>query len=169
MTAQAQEIKSLAEDAEFQVMATIDICNWVAAIARAIARDVETGHGADVPVLTDLAKYFDDSGATSLESAFERFRKIAALCPAPQNAQSENVALDCEGRPPLAERIKLVRENAGLTQADLAKVCGISQANISELERGEVGRTSYLPEIARACGISIDWLAFGNETPEAQL
>lgn len=97
MTTQAQEIKGLAEDAEFQVMATIDVCNWVAAIARAIARDVESGQGADVSVLTDLAKYFDDSGATSLEAAFDHFRKIASLFPAPQNAQSENVARESGG------------------------------------------------------------------------
>lgn len=92
MTTQAQEIKSLAEDAEFQVMATIDICKWVAAIARAIARDVDTGGGADVPVLADLAKYFDDSGATCLYAAFDQLKKIAALVPAPRSAQLENVA-----------------------------------------------------------------------------
>lgn len=96
MSTQAKEIKELADEAEFQVLATIDICNWVAAIARAIARDVETGEGADVPVLADLAKYFDDSGATSLESAFEQFKKIAALVPAPRSAQLENVARDSE-------------------------------------------------------------------------
>lgn len=92
MNIQANEIKELADDAEFQVLATIDICNWVAAIARAIARDVDTGGGADVPVLADLAKYFDDSGATSLEAAFDQFKKIAALVPAPRSAQLENVA-----------------------------------------------------------------------------
>lgn len=64
----------------------------VAAIARAIARDVDTGGGADVPVLADLAKYFDDSGATSLEAAFDQLKKIAALVPAPRSAQLENVA-----------------------------------------------------------------------------
>lgn len=92
MNTQANEIKELAGEAEFQVLATIDICNWVAAIARAIARDVETGGGVDVSVLADLAKYFDDSGATSLHAAFDQFKKIAALVPAPRFAQNENVA-----------------------------------------------------------------------------
>ncbi|CAM3933397.1 hypothetical protein SAMN05216475_6281 [Pseudomonas synxantha] len=99
MNIQANEIKELADEAEFQVLATIDICNWVAAIARAIARDVETGGGVDVPVLADLAKYFDDSGATSLEAAFEQFKKIAALVPAPRSAQLENVAQESEVQP----------------------------------------------------------------------
>jgi hypothetical protein len=99
MNIQANEIKELADEAEFQVLATIDICNWVAAIARAIARDVETGSGTDVPVLADMAKYFDDSGATNIEAAFEQFKKIAALVTAPRAAQFENVARESEGRP----------------------------------------------------------------------
>lgn len=96
MNIQANEIKELADDAEFQVLATIDICNWVAAIARAIARDVDTGGGADVLVLTDLVKHFDDSGGATLDTAFEQIRKIAALVPAPRSAQPENVARDSE-------------------------------------------------------------------------
>ena len=96
MNIQANEIKELADEAEFQVLATIDICNWVAAIARAIARDVETGGGADVPVLTDLVKYFDDSGGATLDTAFEQFKKIATLVPAPRSAQFEIVARDSE-------------------------------------------------------------------------
>lgn len=43
-------------------------------------------------MLTDLAKYFDGVGASSLDAAFEQFKKIAQFCPAPQNAQLENVA-----------------------------------------------------------------------------
>lgn len=168
MNTNAEQIKDLIEEAEFQLLAHIDICNWVAAIARAIARDVDSGDGADVPTLTDLAKYFEDSGATSMSAAFDHFKEIGAMFPAPQNAQSENVAPNYEGHPTFGERIKLVREDAGLTQADLANACGISQANISELERGEVGRTSYLPEIARACSVSTDWLAFGNDDAEVQ-
>ncbi|UNM18067.1 hypothetical protein K0P33_21245 [Pseudomonas sp. ArH3a] len=98
MNIPANEIKELADEAEFQVLATIDICNWVAAIARAIARDVETG-GADVPVLTDLAKHFDDTGAGSLSAAFEQFRQISILHSAPQNSETENVARDSEVKP----------------------------------------------------------------------
>lgn len=98
MTGHALKIKELADDAEFQALATIDVCNWVAAIARAIARDVETGGGADVPVLADLAKYFDDSGGASMEAAFKLFREIGNLVPAPRPAQTENVARDSEVR-----------------------------------------------------------------------
>lgn len=99
MNTNAEQIKDLIEEAEFQILAHIDICNWVAAIARAIARDVDTGGGADVPALTDLVKYFDDSGSATLEAAFDQIKKIAALWPAPQNAQPENVARESEVQP----------------------------------------------------------------------
>lgn len=92
MNTNAEQIKDLIEEAEFQLLAHVDICNWVAAIAR----DVDTGGGADVPVLADLAKYFDDSVATSLEAAFDQIKKIAALVPAPRSAQLEIVARDSE-------------------------------------------------------------------------
>lgn len=99
MNTNAEQIKDLIEEAEFQILAHIDICNWVADIARAIARDVDTGGGADVPVLTDLVKYFDDSGGATLDTAFEQIKKIAALVPAPRSAQLENVARDSEVQP----------------------------------------------------------------------
>ena len=96
MNTNAEQIKDLIEEAEFQLLAHVDICKWVAAIARAIARDVDTGGGADVLVLTDLVKYFDDSGGATLETAFDQIRKVSALVPAPRSAQLENVARDSE-------------------------------------------------------------------------
>ena len=98
MNTNAEQIKGLIEEAEFQLLAHVDICKWVAAIARAIARDVDTGGGADVPILTELVKYFDDSGGATLDTAFEQFKKIATLVPAPRSAQLENVARDTEAR-----------------------------------------------------------------------
>lgn len=95
----APTITALIKEAEFQISAHIDVCNWVAAIARAIARDVDTGGGADVAILADLAKHFDDSGFGTLDEAFEQFKKIAAICSAPRSAQSENVARNLEVQP----------------------------------------------------------------------
>ncbi|WP_443693112.1 hypothetical protein ACRZ5O_08275 [Pseudomonas protegens] len=89
MNTSTPTIKELADEAEFQLLAAIDICNWVAAIARAITRDVETGGGKDVPVLTDLAKYFDDSGGANLSLAFEQFRAIATLASESKGAAPE--------------------------------------------------------------------------------
>lgn len=126
-----------------------------------------SAHPSHVSNLIEIAWNLVADAANTASYNYETIsRELDEL--APQNAKTENVARNYEGNPTFAERIKLAREDAGLTQVDLAKACGISQANISELERGEVGRTSYLPEIARDCGISTDWLAFGNETLEVQ-
>lgn len=60
------------------------------------------------------------------------------------------------------ERIKAARRHAGLTQAQLAKVVGIDQASISDLERGRSQRSSYNASIAKACGVSAIWLESGS-------
>lgn len=159
-------MQQAAEEAEFQLRAAKDVLEWQHALINAIHLDHQHGGGKGIATLFEVAKYFSDTGFGGVYSAIDQFKTLGES--APQNEQYENVARDYEGHPTFAERIKIVREDAGLTQADLAKACGISQANISELERGEVGRTSYLPEIARACGTSTDWLAFGNETLEVQ-
>lgn len=60
------------------------------------------------------------------------------------------------------ERIKAARRHAGLTQAQLAKVVGIDQASISDLERGRSQRSSYNASIAKACGVSAIWIESGT-------
>lgn len=63
----------------------------------------------------------------------------------------------------LGERIALKREEKGFSQRELARIAGLSHAQVSDLERGR-RRTAGLDvakKIARALGVSIDWLA-GN-------
>ena len=63
----------------------------------------------------------------------------------------------------LAERLKKKREEIGLTQADLAKKSGIkSQATIGMLETGIRKSSSYMPKIAKALGVSYEWLTEGK-------
>lgn len=59
----------------------------------------------------------------------------------------------------LSDRIKAARKHAGLTQKDLADRVGIAQTAISQLESGKTLRSSYLLQIAEACGVSPMWLA----------
>ena len=59
----------------------------------------------------------------------------------------------------LSDRIKAARKHAGLTQSQLAERVGIAQTAISQLESGKTLRSSYLPQIAEACGVSVIWLA----------
>lgn len=56
------------------------------------------------------------------------------------------------------ERLKAARTHAELTQAELAERCGIAQPTISELEATD-GGSAYTTRLARACGVSPDWLA----------
>lgn len=60
------------------------------------------------------------------------------------------------------ERIKAARRHAGFTQAQLAKLVGIDQASISDLERGRSQRSSYNASIAKACGVSAIWIESGS-------
>jgi len=58
----------------------------------------------------------------------------------------------------LSERVKAARAHAGLKQPELANLVGVTQAVISNLERGVAGSSKVLPKIARACGVRGDWL-----------
>ena len=58
----------------------------------------------------------------------------------------------------LSERVKVARSHAGLKQPELAKLAGVTQAVISNLERGVAGSSKKLPKIARVCGVRVDWL-----------
>lgn len=83
---------------------------------------------------------------------------------------------DCSDNPPrdflsednhdmttLAERIKLCREEKQISQAQLAKLSGIAnQSIVGMLETGARKKTSHLPAIARALGVEVLWLQYGE-------
>lgn len=54
----------------------------------------------------------------------------------------------------LGKHIKELRENAGLTQTQLAEMCDKERQNIYRLEKGKMNPTAYyLTEIAEGLGI----------------
>lgn len=60
--------------------------------------------------------------------------------------------------------IKSIREEAGLTQAGLAEIAGVTQQAVSNWENGDrQPRVEHLPRIADALGVSIDELVRGKE------
>lgn len=63
----------------------------------------------------------------------------------------------------LGKRIKRRREELELDQVQLAEKVGMSQPNLAHLESGRNQRTKYLSEIARALGVSAEWLSTGGE------
>lgn len=58
----------------------------------------------------------------------------------------------------IAENLKRLRKEAGLSQPALARASGVSQQLISQLERGENVTTTRLPDLARALSASLDEL-----------
>lgn len=62
----------------------------------------------------------------------------------------------------LAQRLKLARSHAGLTQKELAIKTGIEQPAISQLETGKSLKSTHIATIAQACGVSAIWLDKGT-------
>src|SRR5579872_1905122 len=54
----------------------------------------------------------------------------------------------------IGDKIKSLREQAGLSQAALARRAGVSQPVIHALENGSQPSSKKLPQIARALGVS---------------
>jgi len=61
----------------------------------------------------------------------------------------------------LADRLKAARALAKLSQPELAKMAGVSQGTIGNLEAGIRHSARRLPSIAAALGVSALWLAEG--------
>lgn len=58
------------------------------------------------------------------------------------------------------QRVKVKREEKGMTQVDLAKASDLTQATISRIESGEVTqvRSENLKKLSQALGVTIDFL-----------
>lgn len=63
----------------------------------------------------------------------------------------------------LAERIKLARKLAGISQKKLGEIIGVSQAAIQKIETGLAQNSTKLIDIAVALNVRPEWLAFGVE------
>ncbi|MFV3333669.1 helix-turn-helix transcriptional regulator [Pseudomonas sp. NY15437] len=60
------------------------------------------------------------------------------------------------------DRIRAARAYAHLSQMELARMVGMNQTSISELERGYSASSRHTAAIARACGVSEIWLERGE-------
>ncbi|MBF0140978.1 MAG: helix-turn-helix transcriptional regulator, partial [Magnetococcales bacterium] len=60
-----------------------------------------------------------------------------------------------------AERIRLARKHAGLTQKELADKTGISQTAVHKLECGRSASSRRSVSIALTCGVDPIWLDTG--------
>lgn len=65
----------------------------------------------------------------------------------------------------LADRIKLLRESAGVTQAELARILGLSRSGVNAWEMGlSIPSTQYVVELAKSFHVSTDYLLGMEET-----
>ncbi len=59
----------------------------------------------------------------------------------------------------LSDKIKMLRENAGITQSELAKSLGLTRSAINAWEMGlSVPSTQYITELAKYFNVSTDFL-----------
>lgn len=66
----------------------------------------------------------------------------------------------------LAERMRWARERLRLTQDELAKLAGVSQSTIGNIESGERKKAQAIVELALALQVTAEWLALGMEPVE---
>lgn len=60
------------------------------------------------------------------------------------------------------DRLKAARLHAELNQTELAERAGLTQASISDLERGKSRATVFAVQLAAVCNVSARWLAEGS-------
>ncbi|WP_461484164.1 helix-turn-helix domain-containing protein [Porticoccus sp.] len=68
----------------------------------------------------------------------------------------------------MAYRIRTTRQQAGLSQAQLATETRLTQQMISKLESGQSRSTSAIFAIARALGVCAEWLWLGGDKTISQ-
>lgn len=131
-------------------------------------------HAMLVPNPTGHGPLVDAQGLSSLRLGFEMTNQILKdVHYQPSYGISHNVEhghthLQGYGRScnpsgmEFKDRLKIARKHAKLTQTELATTVGISQTSITDLERGKSAGTTYVAQIAKACGVGAIWLATGK-------
>lgn len=69
----------------------------------------------------------------------------------------------------ISTRTKEMRTKKGLSQAALARLAGVSQGLIAQIESGLNQGSKHVTKIAQALGVSADWLVSGNGSPDRAL
>ncbi len=64
----------------------------------------------------------------------------------------------------LSDRVLISRKAKKLSQAELARKAGLSQATISDIERGRNQSTTEVKTLAKALGVTTDYLLTGKES-----
>lgn len=63
----------------------------------------------------------------------------------------------------MGKKIRLLRVEKNLSQEDLAEMVGVEQRTISKAELGIHNNIHVIAQIANVLGVSLDWLADGDQ------
>lgn len=152
--------QSIAEDAIFELSVCRTLLQQMLALMHVVKQELP--HLSNARQVLEMAGAHVESVSSNADVNEEALEKRLRELPAPQNDDLVNRGAMIEDGN-LGRRIKEARKQARLTQAELANLVGLEQASICQLEVGTTKRTAYLPEISLACGVDIEWLAFGME------
>lgn len=64
----------------------------------------------------------------------------------------------------IGSRVKQKRTELNISQSELAKMIGIKQQSVSDLESGLIEKPRNIVDIARALDCSIEWLYYGKNS-----
>lgn len=64
--------------------------------------------------------------------------------------------------PTMPDRLRWAMRQRGLVQESLAELARCSQASIQKILKGATAKSKFLPDIARALEVDLDWLEFGT-------
>ena len=82
--------------------------------------------------------------------------------------RTEALTSKIRGMSTLAERVFNARNEAGLNQSQLARLCGVTPQAIQKVESGITKRPKFILDLARALNVSPDWLSNGAKTTLSQ-
>jgi transcriptional regulator with XRE-family HTH domain len=69
----------------------------------------------------------------------------------------------------IANRLRLARERAGLSQGQVAKILGLHRPSVSEIEAGRRGVSAEeLSALSKTYGVSVSWLLEAEESDVAR-
>jgi transcriptional regulator with XRE-family HTH domain len=91
---------------------------------------------------------------------------LRLLCQSDRNMQARlNLDMNSREAQTLGQRLNLARRKRGLSQQQLTKLSGVSQSDLSKLERGTMQKTSGIARLADALAVPSQWLelGFGSE------
>lgn len=73
------------------------------------------------------------------------------------------------GMKTFGERVRETRKKLKLTQGQLAKLSGMAQATLSDIERGKNAGSRDIVALANALKVSAEWLINGEQSGEADM